>query len=225
MIDEHEKIASKKEIALLLAAAGGFLDAYSYLARGKVFANAETGNMVLLGMNMIEGNYMNAFHYFLPIFSYFVGIIIAEIIRHKFEKQLHWRELVLIIEIIILIIIFFLDKHFDSLVNVLISLICALQVQSFKKMGDLSFASTMCTGNLIKSANCLSKYFFTREKKHFITFRNYLMVILTFILGAVLGALAVKMIDLKAIAVPAIIITLAYFLLLKYKVKLKNDRA
>jgi uncharacterized protein DUF1275 len=33
---------------LLLAGAGGFLDAYTFIGRGGVFANAQTGNIVLL---------------------------------------------------------------------------------------------------------------------------------------------------------------------------------
>jgi hypothetical protein len=35
---------------LLLACAGGFLDAYTFVGRGGVFANAQTGNIVLLGV-------------------------------------------------------------------------------------------------------------------------------------------------------------------------------
>ncbi len=35
-------------VGLLLAIVGGFLDAYTYLCRGQVFANAQTGNMVYL---------------------------------------------------------------------------------------------------------------------------------------------------------------------------------
>ena len=33
-------------IGLLLALTGGFLDAYTYVARGRVFANAQTGNIL-----------------------------------------------------------------------------------------------------------------------------------------------------------------------------------
>ena len=36
----------------LLAAIGGFLDSYTYIARGGVFANAQTGNLVLLGLRL-----------------------------------------------------------------------------------------------------------------------------------------------------------------------------
>ena len=41
-------------VAAILASAGGFLDAYSYLVRGHVFANAQTGNIVLLGMRFFD---------------------------------------------------------------------------------------------------------------------------------------------------------------------------
>ena len=43
-------------IASLFAIVGGFLDAYSYLARGRVFAGAQTGNVVLFGVRAAAGN-------------------------------------------------------------------------------------------------------------------------------------------------------------------------
>ena len=39
-------------VSFMLAFNGGFLDGYTYLARGGVFANAQTGNIVLLGVNL-----------------------------------------------------------------------------------------------------------------------------------------------------------------------------
>ena len=39
-------------LGALLTLAGGFQDAYSYNGRGHVFANAQTGNVVLLGQNL-----------------------------------------------------------------------------------------------------------------------------------------------------------------------------
>ena len=40
-------------LGALLTVTGGFLDAYTYLCRGKVFANAQTGNIVLLGVGTV----------------------------------------------------------------------------------------------------------------------------------------------------------------------------
>ena len=42
-------------VAAVLALVGGFLDIYTYLLRGGVFANAQTGNIVLLAANL-SGN-------------------------------------------------------------------------------------------------------------------------------------------------------------------------
>ena len=41
--------------ALLLTAANGFLDAYTSLARGGVFANVQTANVILFALNMSHG--------------------------------------------------------------------------------------------------------------------------------------------------------------------------
>lgn len=46
----HEKMA----VGICLALAGGFLDAYTYLLRGGVFANAQTGNIVLFGIHLAK---------------------------------------------------------------------------------------------------------------------------------------------------------------------------
>ena len=47
-------------VAAVLALVGGFLDIYTYLLRGGVFANAQTGNIVLLAANLAETNWSRA---------------------------------------------------------------------------------------------------------------------------------------------------------------------
>ena len=46
-------------IGILLAICGGFMDAYSYTCRGGVFANAATGNIVLLAISLGNHNIRN----------------------------------------------------------------------------------------------------------------------------------------------------------------------
>ena len=60
-------------LGAVLALAGGFLDAYSYCVRGKVFANAETGNMVLLGIHAIQGEWRTALTYLVPVLAFAAG--------------------------------------------------------------------------------------------------------------------------------------------------------
>ncbi len=42
-------------LGILLAIVGGFLDAYTYISRNGVFANAQSGNIVLLGVKAAQG--------------------------------------------------------------------------------------------------------------------------------------------------------------------------
>ena len=44
-------------LGIMLALCGGFLDAYTYITRGGVFANAQTGNIVLMGINIAKGDF------------------------------------------------------------------------------------------------------------------------------------------------------------------------
>ena len=42
-------------VGALLALSGGLVDVYTYLIRGGVFAFAQTGNLVLLGIRLARG--------------------------------------------------------------------------------------------------------------------------------------------------------------------------
>lgn len=90
--------------AIFLTLSGGFQDAYTYLTRNKVFANAQTGNIVLFSQNLAEGHWSSAVRYVVPLLSFILGVYGAEALRHHFQhvKRLHWRQLVLLIEIAIL---------------------------------------------------------------------------------------------------------------------------
>ena len=72
-------------VGALLALTGGFLDAYSYLTRGGVFANAQTGNMVLLGLRLSEQRWSEALRYLIPILAFAAGVLLAEWMKSVFQ--------------------------------------------------------------------------------------------------------------------------------------------
>lgn len=79
-------------VNLVLALSGGCMDAYSYLYRGEVFANAQTGNMLLFGVNAAGGDFAEAMKYFWPVITFTVGIILADFIRSRIQDvHVHWR--------------------------------------------------------------------------------------------------------------------------------------
>jgi uncharacterized membrane protein YoaK (UPF0700 family) len=64
------------QVSLLLAFAGGYLDAYSWIIHG-VMANAQTANLVLLWVHGTAGAWARALHLVPPIAAFAVGVVIA----------------------------------------------------------------------------------------------------------------------------------------------------
>ena len=128
-----------------------------YLVRGGVFANAQTGNIVLLGVRLMEGDWAGAGHYLVPILAFAAGVLTAELVHARCGRweRLHWRQLTVAAEMILLVAVALLPGWADSGANVLVSYVCAVQVQSFRKVAGSAFATTMCTGNLRSGTEAL----------------------------------------------------------------------
>lgn len=101
---KNSQMSSSLAVGILLALAGGFMDAYSYMARGHVFANAQTGNILLFAVAISEGRPADSLRYLLPVVSFALGIALAAAMRTRFGhmSRLHWRQLTLLVEILIL---------------------------------------------------------------------------------------------------------------------------
>lgn len=139
-------------VGLLLAVAGGMLNAYTYLTRGQVFATMETGNLILLGINLSQGRMGMVLHYLLPVLAFAAGVLATELIRRRLgpnASRLHWRQPLLLTECLVLVLVSLLPlDSWDYLANALISFIAAIQVESFRSIHGNACATTMCTGNL-----------------------------------------------------------------------------
>ena len=180
----------------LLTLSGGLQDTYTYLRRGKVFANAQTGNIVLLGQSIFNGDWARAARYLLPVLAFALGVAAADAVRVRLP---HWQRRVLLWEILLLFLVGFIPHSLDQLANALVSFSCAMQVQAFRKMEGSPFASTMCIGNLRSGMESLCAFLRTGDRQERRKARLYFLVILLFALGAELGSLAVELLDLPAI--------------------------
>lgn len=200
-------------LCALLAIIGGFLDAYTYIARGGVFAFAQTGNLIFLGMNLTEGNIGKVIYYLTPICSFIIGVMICELIKSKYKEQggLHWRQIAVAIEIIILVIVGFIPTGALNMVaNVLITFVCAMQVESFRKVNGNSIATTMCTGNLRSATEMLFYYLKTKDKKVLNKSLNYFGIIAFFVFGVALGTIFTKLIHQKSIFICSILLVIVF---------------
>ena len=176
-------------LGIILALSGGFMDAYSYMCRGKVFANAQTGNILLLGINISERNWHMALHYLVPVLAFAIGIALADLvkIRTKDLTLLHWRQISVFCEAVILLSVSFIPQDFNLVANALTSLACGIQVESFRKIHGNGIATTMCIGNLRSGTAALSMYLRDKKKEQLRQAGYYFGVILAFAIGAGIG--------------------------------------
>ena len=201
--------------ASFIILSGGLQDAYTYLCRGKVFANAQTGNIVLFSAYLFDGEWDHCARYLIPVLSFLLGIFAAECIhRHfKYMEKVHWRQLIILAEIVLLFVVGFLPQRVNTLANVLVSFVCAMQVQTFRKVRGHAYASTMCIGNMRSGMDSLCSWVLNRNpaalKKSF----YYWGIILLFALGAGLGSLTLDLCGAKAIWFSCLLLAVSFCLM------------
>lgn len=184
--------AERLTAACVLSVVGGFLDIYTYLFRGNVFANAVTGNMVLFGFHLANREWAFCGRYLLAIVFYALGIFMAELVHAKLpaSRRITWHQSVIVLELACLLPVCFIPYGgWDFAVNAVIAFVCALQVQTFRRVHGLPFASTMCTGNLRSGTDALFRSLHGKVPGELHKALHYYGVIVCFISGAAAGAL------------------------------------
>ena len=217
MIEKNE-MSKSFAVGALLAVAGGFTDAYSYLIRGGVFANAQTGNIVLMAVSLANKDFSRAVSYLIPILSFALGILIAELVKGKFRQSslIHWRQIVVFFEILLLTACAFVPSgKYDTVVNIIISFVCAMQVECFRVINGNSVATTMCTGNLRSGTELLFLGVENKDKDKIIRALNYYGIILFFVAGAVIGTVLTYLTGVKSILFASVVLILVFIAMFK----------
>ena len=222
----HTKTSESVRLGVLLAIVGGFLDAYTFICRGGVFANAQTGNIVLVGVEATKGNLEQAFMAFLPILAFIIGIIVTEKIKDfNFPSSTFVtgsERIILIIEIIVLFIIGFIPITVPhAFVTIPISFVSSVQIASFGKLVDSPYSTTMCTGNLRSASQAAYKAFVKKDSNSAIKTARYAIVIFSFIVGACFAGILTSQVGVKSIwfAVIVLIFSLSLFSIDEYRFK------
>lgn len=202
-------------LAALLSFSGGLQDAYTYFARGKVFANAQTGNVVLLSQALLDGSNTPILPYLLPLGLFALGILTAEVLRHLLQhtRRFHWHQAVLLLESALLLLSGLLPESLHLLANGLVSFSCAMQVQTFRSVNGHAFASTMCIGNLRSGLEALFAYGSTKKNDALFRAAHYLGILICFVLGAGTGGLLVPVLGLQTIWISCGLLWIALALL------------
>ena len=109
--------------------------------------------------------------------------IVVELIKKYFKQhpKIHWRQIIVMIEAAMICLVAFIPSgEADMIANVIISFVCAMQVETFRKVHGNAYATTMCTGNLRSGMEILFKYFQTKDRELLNRSLKYFGIILFF---------------------------------------------
>ena len=200
----------------LLTFSGGLQDAYTYNVRGAVFANAQTGNVVLMSQNLMSGEYARALYFLCPLLAFALGVFLAERIEsRRGTGALHWRHWILLAEIAVLTAVGFLPVRMNMAANMLVSFSCAMQLQAFRSVDGFRYASTMCIGNLRSGTESLSLYFRSGDRSALRKALYFFGIILCFAVGAGVGGVLSGVFGIRTIWLSPVILFAVLLMLRK----------
>ena len=107
---------------------------------------------------------------------------------------------------------------------IVISFVCAIQFDGFRKVNNLVFASVFCTGNLRSMSEHLYKYIFLKKSESRYPFLIYLTVVLVFLFGVIFGAAMSKYYFHNAILAPIAIMIVNLFFVIGIQNKFGKKR-
>ncbi len=203
--DDQYLLCEQNWVYYILITVSGFWGAYTYLLRGSVFCNAQTGNVVLMGMALGAGEMRQAVYYLIPISAYLAGSFISEILPNPVKHRLliRWDTLLIGVEILVVVILGFVPESAPVQVSqVAINFIASMQYNTFRQAQGTPMATTFATNHIRQIGLCLAKEVQHRrkaDKSHRTKLKKHFFMLLCFLCGAVTGTVFCNLIIGKAI--------------------------
>lgn len=211
--------ASTLPLTLLLSGTGGYLDAFTWIGHGHVFANAQSGNVVLLGIDIATGGWSDAWRRLMPIVAFFFGVFAAYWVKGvASRKDQGWLTLPSLgVEIVVLGVVATLPSSFASAPIVLaVSFVTAFQSSIFNRLENWPYNSVMTSGNLRMAAESLFQWVARhRDRASLDQAAKFGAVCLSFCVGAAVGGVATAAIGNAASIGPAILLGAALLVCLR----------
>lgn len=171
----------------------GFFGAFTYLLRGNVFCNAQTGNVVLMGMALGQGNVRQALYYLIPISAYIAGAFLSELLPGPVKRRLRvrWETLFIAIEMAVVLALGFVPDGAPVQVSqVAINFVASMQYNTFRQAEGIPMATTFATNHIRQIGVGLARAvqgLHKEEPTDYRRLRAHFEMLLFFFLGATVG--------------------------------------
>ncbi len=207
-------LCERNGVFYTLMAISGFYGAFTYVLRGNVFCNAQTGNLVLMGLSLGMRKWHNVLYYVIPIFAYILGAFFSEILPNpvKHKLKIRWDTLLLGIEMCMVVFLGLLPESAPVQISqIAINFIASMQYNTFRQAQGTPMATTFATNHIRQIGVGLAReirHINSADKSHRTRWRKHFLMLVFFIAGVVWGTMLCETFKGKAIFV--VLIPLAY---------------
>jgi uncharacterized membrane protein YoaK (UPF0700 family) len=191
---------------VLLTFVGGYLDAYTYLDYGGIFANTQSGNIILAAIALADRQWHVAAHHLPSVLALVVGTFFARWVQSAFmNRRLDAQQACLAFEALILLATMAISGHAPNyIVTVPISFAAAVQWTAFETVGSWPYMSVATTGNIRRLADALFSLRLAHTGSASFRAQTFACISLGFAIGATAGAFGARELHEHAVAVPAL---------------------
>ncbi len=199
-------------LAVLLSLTGGFLDAFTFLHHGGVFATAQTGNIVLIGVQAARGEWSAALRHVPALLAFVAGVATAETMLHPRVSTVvrRPRRAALVAELVVLAWVGAMPGDVGSTaIVVLVAYVAAMQNATFGTLRRWSANTVIATGNLSTATRAAYRALVLGEPGAAEQARSFATICLTFLAGAILGAFATRQLGNSAAWLAAALVAAA----------------
>lgn len=205
----HDRLGT----AIFLTFIGGFLDAYCVILRGGVFASAQTGNIVFIGLDVATNQWSQLPEKISPIIAFAIGVVIVQVAKRHFNTtRLNvWRLWLLGIQIIALIFVGFLPTSVPNMfVTTILAMSMAIQYASYATVNGYPYANAFTTGNYKKLVENTYLYLATKQKKYQQKAQYFGLIVGSFFIGTISSGLFVKVLSVHTAWIAAAMLTIFF---------------
>ena len=210
-----EPVHESVPLAALLAACGGFLDAFTYVGYDHVLANSMSGNVVLAGIAVTTGQWHQIWWHLLPIMAFLAGVWAAETLRLPRVRAVvrHPTAACLGLEAAFLTIAAGSAHSPAALMTSGISFVAAAQTTTFRQLRGTPYHSVVMTGNLRSFGTASFVGLFTGDAGQRRDAARFGAVCLAFATGAAIGGWSTPTLGNPALLIVAGLLTLVLVML------------
>ncbi len=173
----------------------GMLDAYTFSHFAGAFASAQTGNLIIFGIELARNGWQPASDHLPVFFGFLLGAVFAQQLRTGLKKrqanqlaQVRWLMLVSIGISVTGMLLAALQPTAKMLLLALLGFFASYELTLFNRVGTTAVNNGIMTGNLKNIGNLLATFLSHPQKSVGLKLTHFGLNLVIFVIGVLVGA-------------------------------------